>query len=40
MRAGGADVRRFTAYDDVPAVAAFPDLDVALFKDLRGLDIL
>ena len=37
--AGGADVGGLGADDDVAAVAAFPDLDLALFKDLGGLDI-
>ena len=40
VRAGGADVRRFGADDDVTAVAAFPDLDLAFFKDGCGLDVL
>ena len=40
MAAGGADLRRLGADDDVSAVAAFPDLDLALFKDLRRLQIV
>ena len=40
MVAGGADLRRLRADDDVPAVAALPDLDLALFKDLRRLQIV
>ena len=37
--AGGADVGGLGADDDVAAVAALPDLDLALFKDLGGLDV-
>ena len=40
MIAGGTDFRRFSADDDMPAISAFPDLDLALFKHLRGFDIL
>ena len=35
-----ADLRRLGADDQMAAVAALPDLDAALFKDLRGLDIV
>ena len=40
IRAGGADLRGGGAHHDVAAVAALPDLHLALFKDLGGLDIV
>ena len=39
MGAGGADLRGGGADDDVAAVAALPDLDLALFEHLGGLHI-
>ena len=38
--ANGADLRRLRAYYDMTAVSAFPDLDLALFKYLRCLQML
>ena len=35
--AGGADLRGGSAHHDVAAVAALPNLDLALLKDLGGL---
>ena len=40
MGADRADVRGLDPHHDMPAVAALPDLDLALLKDLRGLDVL
>ena len=40
MCADGAGLRRIGADDDMTAVAAFPDLDLALFKDRCRFDIL
>ena len=40
MCAGGAYNRRFCAYDKMSAVAAFPNLYLALFKDCRGFNIV
>ena len=40
MVAGRADLRRLLADHDMPAVAAFPHLDLALGKDLRHLHIV
>ena len=39
MIAGRANLRRFFAYDDMTAVAALPDLDGTLGKDLGGFHI-
>ncbi len=39
MGAGGTDLRRLLADDNMSAVAAFPDLDLALFENLLHLDI-
>ena len=39
MVADRTDLRRLRADDQVAAVAALPDLDAALFKDLRGLHV-
>ena len=38
--ADGADFRCLGAYDNVPAVAAFPNLDFALFEHLCGFHVL
>ena len=40
MVAGGADLGSLCADDDVPAVAALPDLDFALRENLGRLDIV
>ena len=40
MGAGGADGGRFGSDDNVAAVAALPDFDFTLLKDLLGLHIL
>ena len=40
MGADGADFGGLGAYDDVSAVAAFPDLDFALFEHLCGFHVL
>ena len=40
MGADRADFRSLRADDDVPAVAALPDFDFALFEDLLGFHIL
>ena len=40
MGADGADFRGLRAYDDVSAVAAFPDLDFALLEHLCRFDVL
>ena len=40
MIAGGAQLRCLGADDDVAAVTAFPNLDLALLEDLSGFDIL
>ena len=40
MGADWADFRGLRAYDDVSAVAAFPDLDFALFEDFCCFDVL
>ena len=37
--AGGANFRSLGAHDDVTTVAAFPDFNLALFKDLHGFHI-
>ena len=38
--ASRADIRSLGTYDDVTAVAAFPDLDFGFFEDGLGLDIV
>ena len=40
MVAGGTDLRGLLADDDVSAVAALPDLDLALGKDFGHLDVV
>ena len=40
MDAGGADLGGLGAHDDVAAVTALPDLDLALLEDLSGLHVL
>ena len=40
MGADGADFGGLGAYDNVPAVAAFPNLDFALFEHLCGFHVL
>ena len=40
MIAGRTNLRRFLANYDMPAVAAFPYLDLTLFKNLRHLHIV
>ena len=40
MRACRADLRRFRAHNNVSAIAAFPDLDLALGKNLGGFHVV
>ena len=40
MSAYRADIRSLGADNDVSAVAALPDLDLALLEDLLGLNVL
>ena len=40
MRANGAYLGSLGADDDMTAVAAFPNLDLALLEHLRGLEIV
>ena len=40
MIAGGAQLGSLGADHDVTAVAALPDLDLGLLKDLSSLDVL
>ena len=40
MVADRADIRRLGSHNDMTAVAAFPDFDFTLLKDLLGFDVL